>query len=521
MALWICRLPTHECNSWDEGLLDSKALEHGIGGWLVPITVGSDGSIPWQPAHQRLRKLPYALELQLTAALTPRQEQLLVEQLRPHVLSPDALKLLGRPVMLLKGLEHMASLMFSLRRWRQGCPNVLLLGNSDERNQLADREVTALDGWVDVVATEANYLRYLKRTHHRLGRGGLEIPAVQALTAEQDQHCLNGSAGHYREWLAQACAWSTVMHNGSSDGLVLIDSWEGHQSWGKPQPTGKDAPGLQNDVPFRSLRDSVVIREWGTPNQSHIALLLHAFYPEQMEQMLQPLARNQVSHGHNIELYVSTPIAKLDLVSHILEQQGWPTVKLFGVENCGRDLVPFLLHLLPAAQHNGHNLFIKAHTKASLHLKEQSRQSWSRHLTESLLTPNSIELIQEQIHTNPSLGLLAPAGCLMPISLTLHKNYENLIKLLHQSSMQGEWLLQQQFIAGSMFAGRLEALKFVQQGLIDTLCGEKEAGQTDGTISHALERWLSLIAIQNGWDIREMQYRGEAVVPGFGYQIIQ
>ena len=109
----------------------------------------------------------------------------------------------------------------------------------------------------------------------------------------------------------------------------------------------------------------------------------------------------------------------------------------------------------------------------------------------------------------------------MPISLTLHKNYENLMKFLHQSSMQGEWLLQQHFIAGSMFAGRLEALKFVQQGMIDTLCGEKEVGQTDGTISHALERWLSLIAIQNGWDIRELQHQGEAVVPGFGYQMIQ
>lgn len=521
MAIWIGRLQASECSAWEQGRLDVQASELEIGGWLVPISVGANGSLAWQPIDPSPRSLPHAYELQFSQTLTPRQEQGLIEQLQPLVLASSSLRLNQRPVLLLKGLTTMASVRFSLRRWRLGCPDVLLLGNSDERDQLAPPDAAELDGWVDVVPAEANYLRYLKGAHHRLGRGGLEIPAVRALTAEQEQHCLNGSVGLYREWLAQACAWSSVMHNGASDAPVLIDSWEGHQRWGEPQLDTTDPALTPQRVPLASLRDGVVTTEWGQPNGNNLALLIHAFYPEQLEPMLQPLANDQLSRGHSIDLYVSTPKAKLDLISNIFKQQQWPTAKIFGIKNCGRDIVPFLLHLLPTAQHSGHKLFIKAHTKASPHLKEQSRQAWSQHLTNSLLTTSAVERIQQHLHADPLLGLVAPAGCLMPISLTLHKNYKYLFNLLRQSSMQGNWALQQSFIAGSMFAGRLEALELIQTSMIDMLWSEEEEGQTDGTISHALERWLPLIAVQHGWAIAEMPGKGEGVVPGFGYQMIQ
>ena len=109
----------------------------------------------------------------------------------------------------------------------------------------------------------------------------------------------------------------------------------------------------------------------------------------------------------------------------------------------------------------------------------------------------------------------------MPISLTMHKNCKHLINLLRQSSMKGDWALQQSFIAGSMFTGRLEALESIQPSTVDTLWSEEEEGQTDGTISHALERLLPLIAAQHGWTISQLPGYGEGVIPGFGYQMIQ
>ena len=81
----------------------------------------------------------------------------------------------------------------------------------------------------------------------------------------------------------------------------------------------------------------------------------------------------------------------------------------------------------------------------------------------------------------------------MPMSMALHKNCTHLMHLLHQSSLQGAWALKQRFIAGSMFAGRLQALDSINLTMIQDLWNEAEQGQTDGTMSHALERWLTLI----------------------------
>ena len=109
----------------------------------------------------------------------------------------------------------------------------------------------------------------------------------------------------------------------------------------------------------------------------------------------------------------------------------------------------------------------------------------------------------------------------MPMSMALHKNCTHLMNLLHQSSLQGAWALKQRFIAGSMFAGRLQALDSINQTMIQDLWSEAEQGQTDGTISHALERWLTLIALQAGWDIRELKAGNSSNVPNFGYRKVQ
>ena len=120
MAIWIGRLQASECSAWEQGRLDAKGLQLGIGGWLVPISVGANGSLPWQPADPSPRSLAHAYELQFSQTLTPKQEQGLIEQLQPLVLASSNLRLNQRPVLLLKGLTTMASLRFSLRRWRRG-----------------------------------------------------------------------------------------------------------------------------------------------------------------------------------------------------------------------------------------------------------------------------------------------------------------------------------------------------------------------------------------------------------------
>lgn len=109
----------------------------------------------------------------------------------------------------------------------------------------------------------------------------------------------------------------------------------------------------------------------------------------------------------------------------------------------------------------------------------------------------------------------------MPMSMTVHINVDNLMELLSHSSIQGEWALQQNFIAGSMFAGRILAMESIAKHTIENLWSEEEQGQTDGTMSHAIERWLTLLPAQEGWSIGELKRNKAHNLPGFGYNGIK
>ena len=57
---------------------------------------------------------------------------------------------------------------------------------------------------------------------------------------------------------------------------------------------------------------------------------------------------------------------QIDQVEKKLRDLDFACVRLFGVDNRGRDMAPFLLHLLPAVAAAGHHFFVKLHTKKSL-----------------------------------------------------------------------------------------------------------------------------------------------------------
>ncbi|HJN36498.1 MAG TPA: rhamnan synthesis F family protein, partial [Prochlorococcaceae cyanobacterium Fu_MAG_50] len=114
------------------------------------------------------------------------------------------------------------------------------------------------------------------------------------------------------------------------------------------------------------------------------------------------------------------------------------------------------------------------------------------------------------------LGLLAPAGTLLPCSVALYPNQAHLLALLKQSERSGRWLLQQRFIAGSMMAARVEAMAPLTLMGLKLKDFEEELGQTDGTLAHACERWIGATASAEGWSL-EVLSGDTRSVPGFGF----
>lgn len=145
---------------------------------------------------------------------------------------------------------------------------------------------------------------------------------------------------------------------------------------------------------------------------------------------------------------------------------------------------------------------------------------WGSHLIDSLLTPAALKTIQKTLGQDASVGLLAPAGTLCPLALHLDRNWGVVREFQARNNLQGSWILDQHYIAGSMMAGRLEAIApwTTMTPSLDVF--ESEMGQTDGTLAHGLERTLCLDARRREWSLNELPGDARAV-PAFGYRRLE
>ena len=157
--------------------------------------------------------------------------------------------------------------------------------------------------------------------------------------------------------------------------------------------------------------------------------------------------------------------------------------------NQGRDILPFLL-ALNILDLQRYRYFIKIHTKRSAHLSDGGL--WFR--------LNLSFLLGERTVSNAFFALLdADRPCLYgveskPIQDHLENNRYWLEALLGRKMEQA----QGQFIPGSMFMGTGVLLQRLVTRRFDMYPMEAEDGQLDGTLAHALERYLGCLATDEG-----------------------
>jgi lipopolysaccharide biosynthesis protein len=157
--------------------------------------------------------------------------------------------------------------------------------------------------------------------------------------------------------------------------------------------------------------------------------------------------------------------------------------------NQGRDILPFLL-ALNILDLQRYRYFIKIHTKRSAHLSDGGL--WFRLNLEFLLGERTV--------SNAFFALLdADRPCLYgveskPIQDHLENNRYWLEALLGRKMEQA----QGQFIPGSMFMGTGVLLQRLVARRFDMYPMEAEDGQLDGTLAHALERYLGCLATDEG-----------------------
>jgi hypothetical protein len=126
-------------------------------------------------------------------------------------------------------------------------------------------------------------------------------------------------------------------------------------------------------------------------------------------------------------------------------------------------------------------------------------------LLNKLLGSNEIiEEAKRVLDSDVRIGLLAPKGHTLPASRFMAENEENVIMLAKKAGIDFEDKPDFNFIAGSMFWFKPLALSSLVSMNIKDSDFDEEQGWKDGTLAHAFERFIGLLAFKNGFQILEI-----------------
>jgi hypothetical protein len=241
-----------------------------------------------------------------------------------------------------------------------------------------------------------------------------------------------------------------------------------------------------------------------------IAIHLHLYYIDMAETFRKWLCSVPVE----FDLFVSVPEGRGFDAARFADLPNVRSVTVEAAENRGRDVMPMINIFGPRLA--DFDVFLHIHTKKSPH--DGVLSNWLNHLMKNLLSSKDYVLKILNLFDNyPELGILypEPLNTFPYWSLTNQSNITEMKRLFELISLdfpQGEKYID--FPAGTMFWARGKALTAL---LRSPVCGfPDELGQVDGTLAHAIERSLCLIASQAGYTSAQTDVKSGAIHIGPG-----
>ncbi|WMJ67753.1 glycoside hydrolase family 99-like domain-containing protein [Stenotrophomonas sp. 24(2023)] len=235
-------------------------------------------------------------------------------------------------------------------------------------------------------------------------------------------------------------------------------------------------------------------------------IVIHAWYLDVLEELLASVAAS----GLQARLVITTDTGRQAQVQAIADACGI-TAEVWTFDNHGRDILPFL-HAADRLLQENESLVLKLHTKRSTH--RDNGDQWRRDMVDLLLGPAQAARTLAHLQAHPDIGLMAPAGHLLPVADYLGGNAARMERLWAQLGLDGQ-PQDGQFASGSMYWARLPALRPLLDAHLLPGSFEAEAGQIDGTLAHAIERATGAVITTAGYRIVDTaQVEGAPASPG-------
>ncbi len=236
--------------------------------------------------------------------------------------------------------------------------------------------------------------------------------------------------------------------------------------------------------------------------RARVAAVVHLYYPD-----LWPELADTLDHlPEAFDVYVSCPFRLLPAVRRQVLAR-FPSACVFGVQNLGRDVLPFLLWL-HAVGPDAYVYVLKLHGKKSVHLIDADKtlfgggDAWRRQAFTGLVGDRQhAQRVLAALDAAPHVGLVAPAGQLYDQVTWRGATSDLVLTLLLRLGIERE--VRGEFPAGTMFWARMQALARAA-GLPEAVVDfEREAGQVDGTLHHAWERAFALVVEHAGYRVTD------------------
>jgi hypothetical protein len=226
-----------------------------------------------------------------------------------------------------------------------------------------------------------------------------------------------------------------------------------------------------------------------------VAVIIHAFYPDIVPELFGQL-RNIPCRT---DLFISTDTEekRAEVAANCaVWDRGSVDIRL--CENRGRDIAPKLITFKDV--YDVYEIFLHLHTKRSPH-GGTPLSSWRHYLTENLIGSPEIARSNLYLLEDPKVGIVFPQHLFdLRGILNWGYDYNHARALLARMGIELNKNLVLEFPSGSMFWGRSAAIRKLLDLDLQFSNFPAEAGQIDGTLAHAIERIMLMVAEASGYE---------------------
>ena len=244
-------------------------------------------------------------------------------------------------------------------------------------------------------------------------------------------------------------------------------------------------------TPLERASQVISQKNYKVPNVCGIA---HVYYTDLADEIIEAFLRCGTLDSVVITTPTPTDELLIDALEKLSKERPALNIAVLPIKNLGRDIFPFM----QAIQHKyvrDCDVFLKIHTKKSLHLDEYKGRNWRQQLLTSLC-PNKDQTSQiaAALHNSDDVWIACPEAFTAG-NESWGKNKKNVKTLAERINAKVSKNLV--FAAGSMFWARKEVAHALQNLRIDEHEYHTRHDQLDGAIPHAVERLFGVVTIHH------------------------